>query len=294
MKLRRIAWVFLPVVVIGLDAACSSDDSSPPSGTTSGGVDASSGGPIDSGGQTKTDSGSPSNDSGGQDSSSPLDAGGDANAPLKLDCKTSGETKSGVYDFDPDGPGPLGLIQMYCDQTWDGGGWTMIEGYNAINAGPNGLPDASGAVVGPKPGVSAYLPHEVVIEVAKRAKQVHIRYSFEADGGAPDSGTAKWITSKATEDYAGIFIENLLKRSLINRGVDASTIQNLFDGPSANAATLGFHDNDSDCNATVLNDAGYPAIFHACGNFTGLHIVNNWAKFNFGNATNDPIEVYVR
>lgn len=290
MKLPRLAFVLVPFVVLGLDAACSSSDDGSSSGGTNGGVDA---GPVvDTGKLPEADASVPA-DSGGQDSSSPADAGSDATVYAKLDCKTSGETTNGVYSLDPDGPGPLDTIQLYCDQTWDGGGWTMIEGYDAINTGPKGLPDASTAV-GPKPGVSAYLPPNVLGAIVGRAKQVHIRYSFEADGGAPDSGTAKWITSKKDEPYTAVFIENLLKHSVINRGVDASTIQTFFEGPSANAATLGFHDNDSDCTKDVIADAGYPAIFHACGNFSGLHIVYNDAKFNYLAATNDPIEVYVR
>lgn len=291
MKLRRLGFVVFPFVVVGLDAACSSDDSTPDDagGTTSGGVDAS---PVDTG--PRPDSSQPVTDSGGQDSSSPVDAGTDAAKTLKLDCNTSGETKNGLYDFDPDGDGPLGLIQMYCDQTWDGGGWTLIEAYNEKNGGPNSLPDASGAVVGPKPGMSAYVPREVLAELTKRAKQVHIRYSFASDGGAPDSGTARWVTSKKDVAYAGAFIENLQRRSVINRDIDASTITTLFEGPSANAATLGFNDNDPACTLGLIGDAGYPAIYHACGNFTGLHIVNAMAKFNYSTAGNDPIEIYIR
>lgn len=46
--------------------------------------------------------------------------------PYYLDCADAlaqGETTDGVYTIDPDG---AGAFDVYCDQTYDGGGWTLV------------------------------------------------------------------------------------------------------------------------------------------------------------------------
>lgn len=102
----------------------------------------------------------------GAPSPSPTDGGGvdaptgdaeaSAPAPAYASCKAAlaavPSAKDGLYDIDPDGPGPKPRFRGYCDMTRDEGGWLRIDDSiveRKTRAGVTGVEskDATGALV---------------------------------------------------------------------------------------------------------------------------------------------------
>ncbi len=69
----------------------------------------------------------------------------------------AGGSWNGVYRVDPDGAGAIAPLDVYCDQTSDGGGWTMVLGGNNASWAPPSSWNVTTAVgtsnQGPTPAV---------------------------------------------------------------------------------------------------------------------------------------------
>lgn len=116
------------LLVLGLAAACGDSTDGSSSGA------AGDGGAFDSGSTTTPGTDAQADTGGGADAGADTgadagqDSGSDAGAVF-ASCKAAlaanAAATTGLYTIDPDGAGPQGPIQVFCDMTNDGGGWTL-------------------------------------------------------------------------------------------------------------------------------------------------------------------------
>jgi len=209
---------------------------------------------------------------------------------------------SGKYMLDLDGPNGTTYppISIYCDMTFAGGGWTLIQSFDDSGSSAQnfGAKDDAGYYLAspPEPGKIGGLAGWVVKGLAERSSQLHIRMSFQSDAGA-DGGI--WITSKEPDAGQSTRVMfNLKNLDVTTKGTDGGFEE--WTGPQATAGKLAwlplYGGGPGTCGIPV-EELKYPSIYWACGNFVSMNLMHpqGLARWTYQPSTgNDPMEVYVR